>query len=378
MRYSVSLLCGPRPCGMSHRSCPANRSRRVGVQLSCVDPRPRPIRALRNQLGSTASDPRRCVIFADQAVVEQHPQSVLVEVAVSAGDPLGVLDFRLRFSVGPFDTGEWSKYATSSSRQACRVRPRRASSGIGHARSAATRSAARMSGVGGIVEAVERREPLRDGPGGRDLAVGVAPDQPVLQPGPLLRGQVVDAAAQQHPADAIQRVTGAAAVPVWVCCTRRRTSSTAARAPRSMTWRITVHHATPSPATVRDTAAPADPTRSNAHLRARSVRLARGAIAGCCSVQVRRAKRLRAGPGPLDPEDHHGPPANAQVAYSRRRRSFARAAAPRSRQPTRSAVVWTSISSSSPAFALAGASCTLTRRYSSTPRFAEAGGVPAR
>jgi hypothetical protein len=47
-----------------------------------------------------------------------------------------------------------------------------------------------------------------------------------------------------------------------------------------MTWRITVHHATPSPAAVRDTAASANPTCSNAHLRARSVRLARGAIAG--------------------------------------------------------------------------------------------------
>jgi hypothetical protein len=35
------------------------------------------------------------VIVADAAVAEQQPQPVVVEVAVSAGDPLGVLDFQV-------------------------------------------------------------------------------------------------------------------------------------------------------------------------------------------------------------------------------------------------------------------------------------------
>jgi hypothetical protein len=58
-----------------------------------------------------------------------------------------------------------------------------------------------------------------------------------------------------------------------------------------MTWRITVHHATPSVAAVWDTAASAAPTCSNAHARARSVNPERGAIAACCSVQVRISHR---------------------------------------------------------------------------------------
>ena len=51
--------------------------------------------ALRSQPGSAGSDSRRCVILADKAVVEQQPQSVVVEVAVAAGNPLGVLDFQV-------------------------------------------------------------------------------------------------------------------------------------------------------------------------------------------------------------------------------------------------------------------------------------------
>jgi hypothetical protein len=35
------------------------------------------------------------VILADAAVVEQQAQPVVVEVAVSTGDPLGVLDFQV-------------------------------------------------------------------------------------------------------------------------------------------------------------------------------------------------------------------------------------------------------------------------------------------
>jgi len=53
-----------------------------------------------------------------------------------------------------------------------------------------------------------------------------------------------------------------------------------------MTWRITVHHATPSVTAVRETATSCRPTCSKAHTRARSVSVARGAIASCRSVEL--------------------------------------------------------------------------------------------
>jgi hypothetical protein len=121
-----------------------------------------------------------------------------------------------------------------------------------------------------------------------------------------------------------------------------------------MTWRITVHHATPSPAAVRDTAASADPTCSNAQLRARSVKLARGAIAGCCSVQVRCS---HSGCGQaqirLTQQITTGRPPMGRSRTQVGRRSFARATAPHSGQPTRSALVCTSTSNSPPASAAA-------------------------
>ena len=331
------------------------------------------------------------------------------------------------------------------------MRPRRASSGIGQARRSAISSVARGAGQVGIVELVEGHEVLGDGPGDGDLAVGVAGDQPGLQPGPGPGGEPV-AAAAQHPADAVERVAGAAAVPGlglldaaadvidggqgeahdvervehphrvgqlrWSARWRSRgtgpatpwppgpprlvaarpasrparvperpsttSSSRAARpgvrsaipvanvvdrvrgraqvgglvdpdrghrpasragssttgVPRSMTWRITVHHATPSAAAVRDTAASAAPTCSNAHARARSVSVARGAIASCRSVQVRCS---HSGCGQhqirLTQQITTGRPPIGRSRTQVGRRSFARATAPHAGQPTRSAVV---------------------------------------
>jgi hypothetical protein len=69
--------------------------------------------------------------------------------------------------------------------------------------------------------------------------------------------------------------------------------------PRSITCRTTVHHGTPSVAGTRETAPSATPTCSNAHAhaRARSVGPARGAIASCCSVHVRRSHADDVGAG---------------------------------------------------------------------------------
>ncbi len=93
------------------------------------------------------------------------------------------------------------------------MRPRRASSGIGQPRSAGDQLGGAARGRGsGSVELVEGHDLLGDGPGDGDLAVGVAGDQPGLQPGPRLHRQVIDAAAQ-HSADAIERITAAPAVP---------------------------------------------------------------------------------------------------------------------------------------------------------------------
>ena len=114
--------------------------------------------------------------------------------------------------MGPLDTSGWAKCASNSSRQACRVRPE---PGQLLDRALAQRRdqlGGRGAGLVGIVVLVEVHDLLRDRPGDGDLAVRVAGDQPGLQPGPGLGRQVIGAAAQD-PADAIQRVAGAAAVP---------------------------------------------------------------------------------------------------------------------------------------------------------------------
>lgn len=48
--------------------------------------------ALRHQAGTVGSDPRCQMIIADSSVVEQESQSVVGEVAESAGAPFGVFD----------------------------------------------------------------------------------------------------------------------------------------------------------------------------------------------------------------------------------------------------------------------------------------------
>ena len=121
-----------------------------------------------------------------------------------------------------------------------------------------------------------------------------------------------------------------------------------------MTWSITVHQATPSCAAIRETAASRPPTCSNAHCRARSVRHARGAIAGCRSVQVLTS---HSGCGQHQTRFHQhsttGRPPSGRSRTQVGRRSLARATAPQRGQPTRSAVVSTSNSSSPPTSAVA-------------------------
>ena len=119
--------------------------------------------------------------------------------------------------------------------------------------------------------------------------------------------------------------------------------------PRSRTWSITVHHATPSLAATAATAASCSPTCSKAHCRARSVSTARGAIASCCSVHVLVS---HAACGQHHTRFHqHSTTARPPIGRSRThvgRRSFARPTAPQRGQPTSSAVVSTSSSSSPP------------------------------
>ena len=116
-----------------------------------------------------------------------------------------------------------------------------------------------------------------------------------------------------------------------------RFGSSTSGAPRSMTWVMIVCQATPSCAATRATARSWKPTCSKAHCRARSVSTARGAIASCSSVQVlfshnayRHAKtRLRQ-------RSSTGVSAIGRSRTSTVRRSFTRATAPHTAQPTRS------------------------------------------
>ena len=133
-----------------------------------------------------------------------------------------------------------------------------------------------------------------------------------------------------------------------VSCTRRFCASISS-VPRSMTWRITVHHTTPSPAAVRDTAASAAPTCSNAHPgparsappAARSPRAARSRSAARTAAAGRprpaststappparrsagRAPRSGGGPSPAlpprNPGNRPGPRWSAPAAPARRR-----------------------------------------------------------
>jgi hypothetical protein len=115
-----------------------------------------------------------------------------------------------------------------------------------------------------------------------------------------------------------------------------------------------VHQATPSPAATALTVASRAPTCSKAQTRARSVKHARGAIAGCASVhvftghaacgqhQTRLCQQITTGRPPTGRSRTHV-----------ERRSLARATAPHPGHPTRSAVVSTSNSTSPPASAAA-------------------------
>jgi hypothetical protein len=132
--------------------------------------------------------------------------------------------------------------------------------------------------------------------------------------------------------------------------------------PRAMVKFMIVHQATPNWSATRDTAASCCPTWSKAQARARSVRHARGAIAGCTSVQVLTGHaacgqhQIR-----LCQQITTGRPAIGRSRTHVGRRSLARATAPHSGQPTRSAVVSTSNSSSPPA------SAATSRRKPSSP-----------
>jgi hypothetical protein len=133
-----------------------------------------------------------------------------------------------------------------------------------------------------------------------------------------------------------------------------RAGSSMIGSPRVVTMRMIVAQPTPSADATRDTAPSRAPTCSNAHARARSVRHARGSIAGCCSVQVflghnaygqhqtRLCQHTTTGLPPIGRSRTHTA-----------RRSFGRATAPQSGHGTTPAMVSTSSSSSPPASAAA-------------------------
>jgi hypothetical protein len=95
--------------------------------------------------------------------------------------------------------------------QAWSVRPSRASSGIGQPRRSAIIAVACARASSGSSCRVEVHQVLGDGPGQGGLAVRVAGDQPGLQPSPGCGRKPVVATAQD-PADAVERICGAAAV----------------------------------------------------------------------------------------------------------------------------------------------------------------------
>jgi hypothetical protein len=111
---------------------------------------------------------------------------------------------------------------------------------------------------------------------------------------------------------------------------------------------------TPNARAIHATAASREPICSNAHCRARSVKQARGAIAGWVSVQVRLGHnacthcQIR-----LCQHNTTGRSATGRSRTHTGRRSFARATAPHSGQPTRSAVISISNSNSPPTSAAA-------------------------
>ena len=124
--------------------------------------------------------------------------------------------------------------------------------------------------------------------------------------------------------------------------------------PRVVTIRMIVAQPTPSADATRDTAPSWAPTWSNAHARARSVRHARGSIAGCCSVQV-FLEHNACGQHQTRLCQHTTtdlPPIGRSRTHTGRR-SFARATAPQSGHGTTRAMVSTNSSSSPPASAAA-------------------------
>src|SRR6185295_18626360 len=86
--------------------------------------------------------------------------------------------------------------------------------------------------------------------------------------------------------------------------------------PRVMMIRMIVAQPTPSADATRDTAPSRAPTCSNAHARARSVRHARGSIAGLLlGPGLLGAPRMWATPDSFVPAHHHRSAADRQVAY---------------------------------------------------------------
>ena len=151
----------------------------------------------------------------------------------------------------------------------------------------------------------------------------------------------------------VARKNAVSSTPIAVGASSRAGSSMIG-SPRVVTIRMIVAQPTPSADATRDTAPSWAPTWSNAHARARSVRHARGSIAGCCSVQVflehnacgqhqtRLCQHTTTGLPPIGRSRTHTG-----------RRSFARPTAPQSGHGTTRAIVSTSSSSSPPASAAA-------------------------
>ena len=151
----------------------------------------------------------------------------------------------------------------------------------------------------------------------------------------------------------VARKNAVSSTPIAVGASSRAGSSMIGW-PRVMMIRMIVAQPTPSADATRDTAPSRAPTCSNAHARARSVRHARGSIAGCSSVQVflghnacgqhqtRLCQHTTTGLPPIGRSRTHTA-----------RRSFGRATAPQSGHGTTRAMVSTSSSSSPPASAAA-------------------------
>ena len=145
-------------------------------------------------------------------MVEQQSQSVVGEVAVAAGDRLGVLDLQVEVLGWPVADGGMVE-----------VRAQLGSPGAQRAAEAGQLRDRAVPQVGdellgsfagalGVGELVEHHQVLGDGPGQGELAGRIPGHEPGLEPAAGLAGEPV-AAAAQYSADSVERVAGAAAVP---------------------------------------------------------------------------------------------------------------------------------------------------------------------